>query len=126
MTVRMATCSELAQDAEAIERMAKSYWDAEKSATPTRLLLPWLRSPSKKLYQSSTTDLYLLFLKYVQDRRTAGADSNDPIDILIRNGDTDNDIVKVSLNTIPVARDLPLKYLAYHWCYVCGCSEYWC
>ncbi|KAF9530197.1 cytochrome P450 [Crepidotus variabilis] len=95
MTVRMATCHELSQDQESIRKLASLFWDIERSATPTRLLLPWLPSPSKKLNKQATTDLYLLFLKYVEERRVAGADSNDPIDILIRNGDTDNAIVSL-------------------------------
>lgn len=78
--------------------MANIFSDIEKSATPTRLLLPWLPSPSKKLNKTATTDLYLLIFGYVYSRRARGADSDDPIDILIRNGDTDNDIVKVGLS----------------------------
>lgn len=92
----MASCDELAQDPKTLERMANIFWDIEKSSTPTRLLLPWLPSPSQILSKISTARLYFLFLKAVRDRRAAGADANDAIDILIRNGDTDNDIVKVS------------------------------
>ncbi|KAF9530198.1 cytochrome P450 [Crepidotus variabilis] len=97
MTIRMATCRELAENPAEIRKLADLYWDTERSATPTRLLLPWLPSPSKKLNKQATTGLYLLFLKYVETRRAAGADTMDPIDILVRNGDSDNTIVALIL-----------------------------
>jgi cytochrome P450 len=100
MTIRMSTCHDLARDLPAMERLGKHYWTLEKSATPTALLLPWFPSPSSKTKKQATTDVYLFILKYVQDQRKAGADTNDPIDILIRNGDTDNDIVATVLGII--------------------------
>ncbi|KAF9522380.1 cytochrome P450 [Crepidotus variabilis] len=100
MTIRMATCHELSQDPEMIEKLSKIYRDIESSATPMRLLLPWIPSPSKKLVGRATMELYLLFLKYVQANRAAGAETNDPIDILIRNGDDDNDIVELMIGIV--------------------------
>ncbi|KAF9522381.1 cytochrome P450 [Crepidotus variabilis] len=100
MTVRMATCQEIAKDVDVIKKIDKMYWDIELSSTPTRLLLPWIPSPSKKLGEKAMMGLYLLFLKYVQDGRAAGAETNDPIDVLIRNGDSDNDIVEVIIGAV--------------------------
>ena len=48
MTVRMASCAELAADFKVIEEIQSLYWQLEKSATPTTLLLPWFPGPAKK------------------------------------------------------------------------------
>jgi len=34
MTVRMATCRELSEDKEVVNRLAKNYWDIEKKRNP--------------------------------------------------------------------------------------------
>ena len=96
MTVRMATCRELSQDKAATEKVAELFWAMKKSATPTALLLPWIPSPSKKMNRVASTELYNHVVKYVQDRRAAGATTADAIDILIQNGESDPVIVQVS------------------------------
>lgn len=91
----MATCRELSQDKEATEKMAQLYWALEKSATPMALLLPWIPSPSKTMSKVATTELYSHLVKYVQNRRAAGATTSDPIDVLIHTGDPDHIVVNV-------------------------------
>lgn len=96
MTVRMATCRELSQDKAATEKVAELFWTLKRSATPMALLLPWIPSPSKKMNKVASTELYNHVVKYVQGRRAAGATTADAIDILIRNGESDPQIVQVS------------------------------
>jgi len=96
MTVRMATCEELAKNPAAIEELTQHYWNLEKSATPVALLLPWFNGPAKKLNKSSTTGLYNLLLKYVEDKRK-GSSAQDPIDIFIQDGMSDEVIIGVSI-----------------------------
>lgn len=95
MTVRMATCQELANDKKAIDDIAKHYWAIEKSATPVSLLLPWLPSAAKKAKEKATTDLYNTLLKYVDLRRKAGSESTEPIDLLLAQGHSDPSIIGV-------------------------------
>ena len=96
MMVRWATCQELAENKDDIERLAQHYWDLEKSATPVALLLPWFPSRAKKVQRNSTRALFTLFYKYVILRRKAPVPSSDSIDTLIAYGDTDEAIVGVS------------------------------
>lgn len=99
MTVRMGACRELADDKDAIERLTQHYWNIEKSATPTVLLLPWLPSPAKKTQEKATRELFTMLYNYVYLRRNAPTPSTDPIDILIAYGDSNEGIVSVSLAT---------------------------
>ncbi|KIM37022.1 hypothetical protein M413DRAFT_448749 [Hebeloma cylindrosporum] len=100
MTVRMATCRELAEDKQAIQDLRKHYFDMEQSRTPVSALLPWFPGPAKKLKAKASLDLYILVMKYVTMRRKAGAASSDPIDILITNGDSDEVIIGTVMGII--------------------------
>ena len=96
MTVRMATCRELADDKEAIQNVRKQYFDMQQSSTPVSILLPWFPGPAKKLKKKATRELYFLIKKYVTMRRDTKISSLDPIDLLIANGDSAEVIVSVS------------------------------
>ncbi|KAF9002867.1 cytochrome P450 [Cyathus striatus] len=65
MTVRMITCDELATNYEDMCLLQKYYWDLEKSATPTALLLPWILSPAKKKKSAATKALYTILKNYI-------------------------------------------------------------
>ena len=97
LTVRVATCKELSEDKEAVNRLAEHYWNLEKSATAVAILLPWFPSSAKKLKKQSTMALYTTILSYVHLRRKASVPSTDPIDFFISEGASDHDIVEVSL-----------------------------
>jgi len=96
MTVRMATCRELAKDRQAVQDMRKHYFDMEQSRTPASVLLPWFPGPAKKLKTKATRELYLLIKKYVTMRRETKIPSSESIDFLIANGDSDEAITSVS------------------------------
>jgi hypothetical protein len=96
MTVRMATCRELAENKQAIENVRRHYFDMERNNTPVSLLLPWFPSPAKVLRTKATLQLYFLIKKYVTMRRETKIPSSDPIDLLIANGDSNEVITTVS------------------------------
>ena len=95
MTVRMASCDELAKNIEEIEKIQELYWILEKSATPTALLLPWFAGRAKKAKEVATRELYMKFNHYVDLRREAKVPTNDAIDILIGQGHSNPDIIQV-------------------------------
>jgi len=97
LTVRIATCKELAEDKQVISRLAQHYWDIEQSATPASALFPWFPTPAKRLKQRATMALYTTVLSYVNVRRKASTPSISPIDIFISQGTSDDVIVGVSL-----------------------------
>ena len=96
MTVRMATCRELAEDWTAIDRLFRLYWKLEKSATPVRLLLPWLPSKARRAKKQVTADIYNMVFGYVDSRRSAQESRSDAIDLLIAQGEDDTTIIGVS------------------------------
>ena len=95
MTVRMASCDELAKNIEEIEKIQELYWILEKSATPTALLLPWFPGRAKKAKEVATRELYMKFNHYVDLRREAKVPTTDAIDILIGQGHSNPDIIQV-------------------------------
>jgi sterol 14-demethylase len=105
MTVRLATCRELAEDKEAVTQLAGYYWNLEKSTTPISVLLPWFPSPAKKAKAKATMGLYTLLSSYVRLRRDASTPTMDPIDHLIGEGLSDGDIIAVCLRFSQICID---------------------
>lgn len=95
MTVRMASCDELAKDRDAIKKMTDLYWRLEKSATPVSLLLPWFPGSAKRNKKEATTGLYNLLSGYIDLRRKAEVPSSDAFDLLIAQGEENPEIVGV-------------------------------
>ena len=95
LTVRMATCRELATDVKAMDRVQHLFWILEKNSTPTALLLPWLPSPAKRRKDKATLELYSTLLHYVDVRKKANVPSYDAIDMLLSQGLGDQEIVGV-------------------------------
>ena len=96
MTVRMATCTELAVDFKALEEIQGLYWQLEKSATPTALLLPWFPGPAKKRKERVTKALFIKLHDYVELRKNSAVPSSDAIDVLLGQGVPTTEIVEVS------------------------------
>lgn len=93
LTIRAASCKEVADDPEAVKKVTKLYWDAEKGSTPTSVLLPWFPSAARKRKLKATQDLFMLFKQHVDDRKATGRVEEDPMQSLIDAGDGANDIV---------------------------------
>jgi len=96
MTVRMASCRELASDPEVIRKMSDLYWKLGKSATPVGLLLPWFPGTAKKIKGKALNGLYEMLSHYVNLRREAEMPSLDAIDVLIADGMDNSSIVQAS------------------------------
>jgi hypothetical protein len=95
LTVRMATCEELATDLRMIERMNDLYWKLEKSSTPASLLLPWFPSTARKDKDEATKSLYDILSHYIDLRRKAEVPNSDAIDLLIADGADNVTIISV-------------------------------
>lgn len=100
MTVRMASCRELASDPVALSELQEHYWILEKSATPTALLLPWFPGSAKRAKEASTTALFKMLWNYVEDRKKAPVPNSDAIDVLLGMGVNNQDIVQFMLGVI--------------------------
>ncbi|PPQ98483.1 hypothetical protein CVT26_013884 [Gymnopilus dilepis] len=100
MTVRMATCREFAQDIQAVDEVHRQFWILEKSATPTRLLLPWFPGPARRRNDAATKELYMTLYTVVEKRRAAETPSSDAIDLLIAEGFENGEIIQFILAVI--------------------------
>lgn len=100
LTIRAAACREVADDPALVKRVAKLYWDMEKGATPTSVLLSWLPSPARKRKQKATTELYLLFKNLLDKRIEEGRTEDDPAQYLLDEGDSVNDIITFILGAL--------------------------
>ena len=96
MTVRMATCAELAADFKRIEEIQGLYWRLEKSSTPTSMLLPWFPGAAKKRKERVMKALFTKLHDYVELRKNAGIPSSDAIDVLLGQGAPTSEIIEVS------------------------------
>jgi sterol 14-demethylase len=100
MTVRMASCDELATDFKAVEEIQELYRQVEKSTTPTTLLLPWFPGPAKKRKQRVTKELYTKLHDYIDLRKNATVPSLSAIDVLLEQGVPTPEIVGFVLGVI--------------------------
>ncbi|KAJ7127689.1 cytochrome P450, partial [Mycena epipterygia] len=100
VTVRIASCRELADDPAAVDRLVQLYWELEKGSTPIAVLLPWFPSPARKARERAMADLSAMLYSYVQLRRNAAVPSSDAIDVLLAEGTPTDAIIGVILGII--------------------------
>ena len=94
MTARVATCQDLANNDADLKKIGDSVWTLLTGASPTSLILPWFPCPAKLKMVMAGLKLVLILRKYVEARRHAEP-TNDAIDVLIAEGETTQDIIKV-------------------------------
>lgn len=102
MTVRMASCKELADDPKSVQKVNDLFRKLESGATPVALLLgillePWFPNMMKKYKEEATKELYDLLYSYVDARRKADVQNSDPIDVLIADGADNATVVGVRI-----------------------------
>ena len=126
MTVRMTSCAELAADFKTVEEIQGLYWQLEKSATPTALLLPWFPGPAKKRKERVTKALFTKLHNYVELRKNAAVPSSDSIDVLLGQGVPTSEIVEVSqLQYIKSSTEEVTTFIVHARCHFRGSGEYW-
>jgi hypothetical protein len=103
MTVWTFTCRDLAKNGFDRKKIQELFLTLQTSATPASLLLPWFPSPARKRVKQATTEFFTMLWTYVETRRHAEPTS-DAMDVLIADGETTQNIVKVS--PAPKAREV--------------------
>lgn len=101
MTVRMTGCREIAEDSDAVQRLRDLYWAVEKGSTPVSVLFPWLPSRARKAKREATMGLYMMIVQHIITRRAEKREENDAMQHLMDEGDSDAQIVEVSLTRSP-------------------------
>ena len=126
MTVRMASCAELAADLKTVEEIQELYWQIEKCATPTALLLPWFPGPAKKRKKRATKALFTKLHDYVKLRKNAAVPSSDSIDVLLGKGVSTLEIVDVGqLQYIKSCTEEITAFIVYVRRHFRGSGYYW-
>lgn len=100
MTIRMATCRELATNMDDMTKLHQAYWMLEKSNTPTALLLPWFPSAGRKNRKIATQNLCETLYGYVESRKKAKVPTLDAIDIFLSLGLTTEETIAAALAVI--------------------------
>lgn len=95
LTVRAGSCREIADDPVVVERVAQLYRDIERGSTAATVLLPWLPSLARKRKANATKEIYGILKSIVDERERTGRTEVDALQVLIDEGDGDNDIVMV-------------------------------
>jgi hypothetical protein len=115
MTARIATCRDLTKNRADLKRLQELFVALQTTSTPASLLLPWLPSSTKKANKEATTDLFTMLYRYIEVRRRAEP-TDDAIDILIANGETNQRISEVNfaLNSCGVGLNSAISVY-------CGC-----
>jgi hypothetical protein len=118
MTVRMASCKDLASDPATIRQLSDLYWKLEKSATPVGLLFPWFPGSAKKNKEQALKGLHGILSHCVEIRRRAEVPNLDAIDVLIAAGVDTTYIVQVaSSDCSPSSCSHTYdRYIVCHWC----------
>ena len=124
MTVRMASCRELAADPKAVKRMADHYWMLEKSATPVGLLLPWFPGTAKKNKMIAMKGLYEMLSHYVDVRQKAEVSNSDAIDTLIADGADATIIIEVRTAMVSNTAMSTFRFKVCDSCYFCWCCQH--
>ncbi|KAF7359310.1 Lanosterol 14-alpha demethylase [Mycena sanguinolenta] len=100
MTIRMATCRELADNLEATARLSELFLLHEQALSPISFFLPWFPGRAKQTKQKATTAMFELLSRYVDLRRKSSVKSSDVIDTLIADGYDDSTIIDITLGII--------------------------
>jgi hypothetical protein len=124
MTVRIASCQELAADPRAVKRLGDLYWMLEKSATPVGLLLPWFPGTAKKSKRVATTGLYEMLSHHVDVRQKAEVSNSDAIDTLIADGADATIIVEVRTAMVSNVAISIFRFKVRASCYFCWCRQH--
>ncbi|QRW08994.1 cytochrome P450 family protein [Ceratobasidium sp. AG-Ba] len=100
LTVRTATCREIADSVENCKRMEKIYWNIEKGTTPATVLLPWLPSSARNRQKEATAEMYTWLDDIVKARQTENRREEDALQDLIDLGDSTADIMRFVLRVL--------------------------
>lgn len=112
MTTRMATCNDLAENEADLKKMGGLFSTLITTPTPTSLILPWFPSPARLKVIATNIRLFLMLRNRVEARRHADP-TNDPIDLLIAEGQTTREIVMVGF-----AQRVMIKTLICHFQFI--------
>ncbi|KAI9728476.1 MAG: hypothetical protein M1828_003878 [Chrysothrix sp. TS-e1954] len=93
LTMRTVGCNEVADDLPLLYKVLGMYEKLEESSTPTTLLFPRFPWPAIISRYWNGLQMYLIFKRFVDDRKRTGRREADCLQFLIDEGDTTPNIV---------------------------------
>lgn len=93
--MRTVGCKDIAEDPKLLHKTLGLFETIEQSSTPAAIILP--RFPTLALIKRTIAGgrLYMIFKKIVDDRRKTGKREDDPLQHLIDQNDSINEIIQV-------------------------------
>ena len=95
ITARLATCRDLMEDEADLKKISELFMTLQTNVTPTSLIFPWFPSPARRTVKQANTEMYTVLCTYIEARRRAEP-TGDAIDLLIADGEENQNIVWVS------------------------------
>lgn len=95
LTMRTVACNDIADDPILLEKTLSLFEQVEASSTPTTILFPWLPTPAMVKRTIAGGRLYMILSGIVEKRKKEGTRGDDPLQVLIDEGDDMGKIVEV-------------------------------
>jgi len=92
LTMRTVGANDIAESPELLEKTLLLFEKIEESASPARIIFPWLPTPAYLRRMAAGAKLYMIFNKIAAERRKTGKRSDDALQFLLDNGD---DMVRI-------------------------------
>jgi hypothetical protein len=100
LTMRTVGCNEIANDPRLQAKTLSFFETIERSATPSRVIFPWLPTPAKLKQSYAGGALFMMFQGIVNERKKTGKQEEDALQLMIDHGDDVSMIIRVSTQSV--------------------------
>ncbi|KAG9081346.1 hypothetical protein FRC06_005626, partial [Ceratobasidium sp. 370] len=100
LTIRFASCGEIADSVERCQRLETLYWRVQKGWTPASVLLPWLPSSARDQKKAATREIYFWFDSIIRARKQENRRQEDALQTLLDSGDSTAGVIEFMLGTL--------------------------
>jgi len=124
LTMRAVACHEIADDPAVLAACLNHFEAIESTATPLTIMYPWMPLPAKFRRLKSGAQLYMIFKKVIDARKTEGRTEKDALQFLLDQGDDVRYIITFVLGALFAGQLNSGINAAYILCYL-ACNEDW-
>lgn len=97
LTMRTVGANDIAEDQELLARTLHLFEKIGNSTSPTKVIFPWMPTPSHMKRMAAGAQLYMILQKIVNKRKKAGVRGDDALQYLIDQGNSVAKILTVSI-----------------------------
>ena len=110
LTVRAATCHEIADDPALVAKVGRLYEIIEKGSNAKAMIFPWLPNSAVKAKDGALREVYAMISNIIEDRRASGSKDQDAVQVLIDLDDSTPDISGVSFRVLWAYTSIVAEY----------------